>query len=358
MKRLTLPIGIFLAVWISTACCAQVLRIGSWNVSNGPNAGDTLSFSIVVEALGRDVRPAILAIQESDSSSSTDLRDIFNDVFSVDSYRVIVTTPDGGNDRTGFVYDTSLVTLVSQSELTDGLIHNTMRATFQPLDPTFVDPVTVYSIHLKSGVSNSDVNIRMNEAAVLNSDAVALNVENVIFAGDFNAQGSYQLANFDALDVADAPGDWRDNPDFIDLHTQNPNGNVDDRFDLQLASAGLFDGTGLNYLEGSYNVLGNNGTHVLGSWIDTGTGDTPEVLAALISASDHLPVYSDFVFIASEPEIILGDVNQNGFVNFLDVTPFIGFLTSGEYRAEADCNQDGVVNFLDIASFVSILEST
>lgn len=205
MKRLILPLGIFLTVWISTACNAQILRIGSWNVSNRPNAGDTLSFSIVVEALGRDVRPAILAIQESDSASSTDLRDIFNDVFNVDSYSVIVTTPDGGNDRTGFVYDTSLVTLVSQVELSDGLIHNTMRSTFQPLDPMLADPVTVYSIHLKSGTSSSDVNIRMNEAAVLNSDAAALNVENVLFAGDFNAQASYQLDNFDALDVAGGP---------------------------------------------------------------------------------------------------------------------------------------------------------
>lgn len=52
---------------------------------------------------------------------------------------------------------------------------------------------------------------------------------------------------------------------------------------------------------------------------------------------------------------LLGDCNLDGVVNFLDIGPFIGFLTSGDYLEQADCNQDGIVNFSDIAPLLTIL---
>ena len=52
---------------------------------------------------------------------------------------------------------------------------------------------------------------------------------------------------------------------------------------------------------------------------------------------------------------ILGDCNQDGVVNFLDINPFIGILASFTFLEQADCNQDGVVTFLDIAPFIAIL---
>ena len=51
----------------------------------------------------------------------------------------------------------------------------------------------------------------------------------------------------------------------------------------------------------------------------------------------------------------LGDCNQDGVVNFLDIAPFIAILSSGGFRVEADINEDGIVNFLDISPFVVIL---
>ena len=57
-------------------------------------------------------------------------------------------------------------------------------------------------------------------------------------------------------------------------------------------------------------------------------------------------------------EILLGDVNLDGIVNFLDISPFISILSGGTgFLAEADINQDGTVNFLDIAPFIGILSS-
>ena len=60
-------------------------------------------------------------------------------------------------------------------------------------------------------------------------------------------------------------------------------------------------------------------------------------------------------FVLATPEIILGDVNQDGVVNFADIDPFINVLISGGFQEEADANQDGVVNFSDIPAFIAAL---
>ena len=54
-------------------------------------------------------------------------------------------------------------------------------------------------------------------------------------------------------------------------------------------------------------------------------------------------------------EVCLGDVNQDGAVNLLDVDPFITVLSSGTFQIEADLNRDGFVNLLDVAPFVEKL---
>ena len=56
--------------------------------------------------------------------------------------------------------------------------------------------------------------------------------------------------------------------------------------------------------------------------------------------------------------VLLGDVNRDEMVNFLDISPFIMLLTAGGTpQVEADTNEDGSVSFLDIAPFINILAS-
>lgn len=57
-------------------------------------------------------------------------------------------------------------------------------------------------------------------------------------------------------------------------------------------------------------------------------------------------------------DLLLGDVNRDGQVNFLDISPFISALSSGEVLDEADIDENGVVNFLDIAPFINLLASS
>ena len=54
-------------------------------------------------------------------------------------------------------------------------------------------------------------------------------------------------------------------------------------------------------------------------------------------------------------KFVLGDVNQDGLVNLLDVAPFVELLTDGGFQQEADINMDGVVNLLDVSQFVALL---
>jgi len=52
---------------------------------------------------------------------------------------------------------------------------------------------------------------------------------------------------------------------------------------------------------------------------------------------------------------ILGDVNFDGVVSFLDITPFIAVLATQSFQAEADIDQNNTVNFLDISPFIALL---
>lgn len=57
----------------------------------------------------------------------------------------------------------------------------------------------------------------------------------------------------------------------------------------------------------------------------------------------------------TQPGFILGDVNQDGLVNLLDVNPFVTLLVGGGFSCEADINQDGAVDLLDVAPFIDLL---
>ena len=55
--------------------------------------------------------------------------------------------------------------------------------------------------------------------------------------------------------------------------------------------------------------------------------------------------------------VVLGDLNLDGIVNFLDISPFIQVLTSGDFQAEGDIDKSGTVDFLDISGFIGLLSS-
>ena len=307
------------------------LRVASWNTANNPdNAVEDQTFETVLQAIGDETvegnttRLGLLAVQETDERVSVGdsirrIESVLEDIYAGVDYGVAVTSRDGGGDSTGFVYDTSMLSLLETSELNVGFTHNTLRGKFRPTGTLGQSDFYVYTTHLKAGSTTSDRATRAGEADLIRADLDSLGEgTQAIVAGDFNVRSSFETSfvNLVAVgagqlvDPVAAPGDWHDNASFSSLHTQNPQdpanggGGVDDRFDFQLATGELFDGFGIDYIDGSYHAFGNNGTHALNGSITTGTGASPEVLSALAAASDHLPVVADYE-IFNSPNVVI-----------------------------------------------------
>ena len=54
-------------------------------------------------------------------------------------------------------------------------------------------------------------------------------------------------------------------------------------------------------------------------------------------------------------EGILGDINEDGSLDILDIVLIINMILSNEYSMVADVNEDGFVNILDVIVMVNIL---
>ena len=65
--------------------------------------------------------------------------------------------------------------------------------------------------------------------------------------------------------------------------------------------------------------------------------------------------FSNAWIVTIEQDCILGDVNLDGQVDLLDVSPFVDLIAAGTFQKEADVNLDGIVNLLDVDGFVQLI---
>ncbi|GAB4326970.1 MAG: hypothetical protein Kow00127_19760 [Bacteroidales bacterium] len=166
--------------------------------------------------------------------------------------------------------------------------------------------------HLKAGSDPDNVQERGYEAnKLMNYLNNSASDGNYTFSGDFNLYSASEPAWENLLNYANAdirfydplnrPGNWNNNPAFADIHTQSTHydgncfsgGGMDDRFDFFLLSEEVLLGSErIQYLEGSYHALGQDGQHfnlsITSSPLNTSV--PAEVLQALYQMSDHLPV--------------------------------------------------------------------
>lgn len=128
----------------------------------------------------------------------------------------------------------------------------------------------------------------------------------------------------------------------------------------QLAVSVTIDENGWN---ASATPSGGNVTETPAMGLGIASGAT-DLASIVISTSNHTlnagnnGFWIDNIVVATDllaTDTLLGDVNLDGTVNFLDISPFIAVLTSGMFQAEADCDTSGAVNFLDISPFIAIL---
>ena len=117
-----------------------------------------------------------------------------------------------------------------------------------------------------------------------------------------------------------------------------------------IGTAFAIDGTSINLVEGTPTIITNRG-------VLTGTLADGQTIEFNLNAAgnDSFAAGSTISVALPATTVLLGDVNLDGIVNFLDISPFIQRLSNQEPQAEADVNQDGVVSFLDISPFIMIL---
>ena len=91
----------------------------------------------------------------------------------------------------------------------------------------------------------------------------------------------------------------------------------------------------------------------------TGTGSQLTLTLNYNTNGGPEPIAIDNVSVTSGggggPSVLIGDVNLDNTVSFLDIVPFVALLTTNMFQAEADINGDNMVTFLDIGPFVDIL---
>lgn len=283
----------------------QDLRIVSYNTANSPqNSSDQNLFTSIFSAIGLETISGVtreidlLVIQETDPTSLFLLESALDSLYSQNYSRSIGINSSG--DYFGFLYNSDSLSLLETENVSGNYTRDPYRGLFRPTGAaTDTADFHVFNVHLNA----SSASTRQTEANGIRAELNALgNNENYFVIGDLNidrsTESSYQIltgaGSGQVLDPINAPGNWHNNSSFKSLHTQNPAGPMDDRFDFQLANDDILASGGLEYIPGSYRAFGNNGSHNFDQAITTGSGASSSVLSALANASDHLPVVVDY----------------------------------------------------------------
>ena len=315
-KQILIIIG---CLFITTAVLAQsgtdTVRVLSYNILNynGSERNDYLK--TVVSAIDPDV----ICVQEILSQAGVDAfaANVLDNTYSTIPFK------DGYDTDNHIFYKSADFEFAKADYLSTALRD---IAEYQMRVKTTGEPLYFYSMHLKASSGSDNEQKRLAEVLILRQRLEALpQGTGFIVLGDFNFYGSNEPAYQKLLekisgntghcvDPIEQPGDWHDNPLFTGIHTQSPrttqfgggaNGGLDDRFDFILISESLAD----NVLPETYTEFGNDGAH-FNLAINSGTNSavSAEVADAIHYASDHLPLYCDFVF--ETTSTIESDQNQ------------------------------------------------
>ncbi|MBL7943016.1 MAG: endonuclease/exonuclease/phosphatase family protein, partial [Flavobacteriales bacterium] len=321
MKIRSLITAILLCCLIPDAS-AQV-RVMSYNLLNFPT-GNLQGRIDTLQNIMDYYRPHLLLIQELKTEDGlADITDMLDDL-DYGSFAHGTFVPQQSNGGTtnplqqNVVYDTQVFTLTDEFVIeTDVRDINGFKFYFNDPSLTSEGDTTflyAFSAHLKSsqGAAEEAARLAMVEAWI-DWTADELSTDDlVLFAGDFNLYTSDEPA-YQALTDSSNPvvlqdvfadyGDWSvPGFDHLEILTQSTRisaiyddgagGGIDDRFDFILMSEGLYDeNSPVQYLDGSYQSLGNNGTCYNNSIIlCADDNEVPaDVLQSIYYMSDHIP---------------------------------------------------------------------
>lgn len=330
--------ALYLLLFFSSGIQAQVnheVKIMSWNLLNWPNASSTTSDSATrcpaYRTVVNYVQPDIVVTQENAASNSVPW--FLNQVMNTGVYQYSAGLFINGFDTDNAIfYRDSLFDFISNIPIQTSIRDiNEFMLVFKPTG----DTLRIYSLHLKA--SQGYEQQRASEITALRQVTNLLpEGSNFLVAGDFNIYASMEPAytallqdnptdDGNVIDPLNMVGTWN-NQIYAPYHTQSTHvssgggfvgGGMNDRFDMILYSNGVKNPTGVYYLAGTYQNIGNDGNHFDRSinW-GTNTAVPSNVANALYNASDHIPVVMNLLI---GPTAGIEDLTSE--VQFVDVFP-------------------------------------
>ncbi len=314
---LVLASSIYLCGTEAKAQCGDTtFRIMTWNLLNFPSqsnlVADTTTRLPCYRAVIDQIDPDIIVTQENTDSNSVSI--FLNSVLNTQWFEYEAGTFINGYDTDNAIYiKTSCLRFISNVP-----IHTALRDVneFTVTKPGY-DTLKIFSCHLKASSGAANEALRAAEVDSIRKFTNALPPgTNFIIVGDFNFYSSYEpgyqeLLHNDSItdgeftDPLTMPGVWNDY-DYRSYHTQSPRdrsfgggatGGMDDRFDLILLSSVVAASGDIEYVSGSLKPFGNDGQHYQDSINRPPNAAVSQAVAnALNCASDHLPVFADFIF--------------------------------------------------------------
>jgi exonuclease III len=298
------------------------IKVMSYNLLEFPEAPPS-NRSTILKSIINNIQPDIFMVCELQTEAGANI--ILN---------TSLQTTDNRYARAAFVanqsssyqglqqlvfYNSHKLELINQTEIIT-IVRDITHYTFKlktvnmATNPLFLD---VFVAHLKASQGSTNENKRLTMVLDFTQALASIPSNHfILLGGDFNlytsAEPAYQelLDNTNAIvlvDPANRPGNWNNNSNFKDVHTQSTRsysftdnlgntfgagGNLDDRFDFILMSKNLQTSSDLYYVSGSYKAYGNNANCFNKSINDTSCSGTFSQTTRdnLFYMSDHLPV--------------------------------------------------------------------
>lgn len=329
MKHLLNIVLIFLFS-VQVLSAQETFKAMFYNVLNFPDQAPASRIDDLAIVLS-DYQPDIFMICELNNESGgntilTELQNI-NSNFQRASFQFNTSDDTIGdqNDLQNMIYfDSSKFSLELFSGGMDQAIVSTLFRDFnhyklklntvnQDTNPIILN-IIVCHLKASSGPDNEQLRFAMVEDLKDYLDTLSSD-EYVMLAGDLNIYNSSELAfqelinssnNITFIDPANRIGSWHNNDDFVDVFTQSTRtqgglggstGGFDDRFDFILTTGNMQSSTELSFVNGSYQVYGNNAlascyNQDINSSSCGGPSDefSQNIRNALYNFSDHLPV--------------------------------------------------------------------
>jgi endonuclease/exonuclease/phosphatase family metal-dependent hydrolase len=249
----------------------------------------------------------------------------------------------GGYARSDFILDTDLNNMLYYKSSIGTLVSQDTIGTSPRVISEYVmningNTIRFYSCHLKSSSGSANEAERLAAVTILRNHLNGLlEGTEFIIVGDMNfytsSEDGYQKFIADeinnigrAQDLCTEVGSWHDNASYAEVHSQSSryeafgygaSGGLDDKFDFIFGNYGINNGSGIEYNSNSFTSYGNDGAHFNLSVNDGTNSAVPDSVAdALYYASDHLPIYADFVSLSgTQPYLLISEYVEGSSYN-------------------------------------------